>query len=191
MKSRGLTRSLAFWLNQGASFVLLHSAYEGKDGERSHALMPYFADANAFRWQDSPPLTTMHAFTEALGGAKKLAKVDDLKMAYGLSGDTELAPGAGKTPALMASDAVALLPFQISEKKFAVAAYVVTPNIAVPMKPARMTLKIDKELAGGVLTSHPSTQTKGAAQIVEQGKGSTTMSFDIRDDVTWVIFEVR
>lgn len=191
LKSRGLTRSYAFWLNQGVKFVLIHSLYEGKNDVMSHALIPYFADPNTFTWQSSKPLTTLHSFVEPLAAAKPLAKLDDLSFQYALALDSEIIPPSEKASSLMASDAVALLPFQIDEHKFAIAAYVVTPNISVPLAPAKLTLRIDKALAGDPATLHPSTQTVGKAATLEKGKDYTVVDFDICDDVTWLVIETR
>ena len=193
-KSKGLTRSYAFWLNQGVPFVLIHSAYEGADDEMSHALIPNMdTNMNGFVWQQSKPLTTLHAFAEALAGAKKLEKLDTLAFRYALAEDTVLIPASEKGGPLKASDAVALLTYQLDAKKFAVAAYVVTPTISVPMKPVKMTLQIDKAIRGDVHTLVPVTQAKGKAEILSRAKdpASTTVSFDVRDDVTWLVFEIR
>ena len=192
LKSRGLTRSLAFWLNQGASFVLLHSAYEGADDEMSHALMPFIKDPTKFTWQESKPLTTLHAFTEALATGEKLPQIEQLKFKYALEGDRVLIPATGKSAPLMASDAVALLSYQLSAKKFAVAAYIVTPNIAVPLPTTMtLTLQVDKKVDGKVTTQRPYTQQSGKVIILEQNDENTTMSLPIYDDVKWLIFDVK
>ena len=191
LKSKGLTRSLAFWLNQGASFVLIHSAYERGNAEMSHALIPDIADVKAFKWQDSRPLTTMKAFVEPLRTGQKLDKLTDLKFKYALADDAELIPASEKGGPLKASDAVALLSFQISKKKFAVAAYVVTPTITVPYKPTKMTLQVDKKVRGDVATSNPVSGATGKATIVEKTEAATTMTFDVTDDVTWLVFQIN
>jgi len=191
IKQRGLTRSLAFWLNQGAPFVLLHSAYENRRDEMTHALMPYMKDPLKFRWSDSAPLTTLRLFVEPLAGAKKLTKLEPLKFRYALAEDAELIPATGKAGPIRASDAVALLPFQIDRTRFAVAAYVVTPNIALPIKPVQITLEVDKPIRPEVATLRPYTQRRGAAAIVQRGEHATTIRFEIADDVTWMIFRTR
>ena len=197
LKRRGLTRSLAFWLNQGASFVLLHSAYEPGSpaaGEMAHSLIPHDIIPAAFRWQDAPPLVTLRAFVDALAGAKPIAAPAALHFRYSLSPDPLIVPPSGRTAGLRASDAVALLTFQLDERKFAVAAYVVSPNIAVRLTPMRMVLQIDREVTNaGVLTSQPYLQARGKAMPVAAGQapGTTTISFDIQDDVTWLTFETK
>ena len=87
--------------------------------------------------------------------------------------------------------AVTLLPFQIDLKKFAVAAYVMTPNIAKPMSPAKMTLEIDKKINGGASVLRPCTQHESQARVVKQNDNATTVEFDIADDVTWLVFEAE
>ena len=191
IKSRGLTRTLAFWLNQGAAFVLLHSAYEGKTDEMSHALMPYMEDPLKFRWSDSRPLSALRALVSAWDGAEKLAELDELTFQFSLAEDAELIGPSAEGGRLTASDAVALLPFQVTARRFAVAAYVVTPNIAAPMAPVRMALRIGRTVAGDVATLHPSGGASGKAEIVRREDGATTIAFDVRDDVTWLVFDVK
>ena len=193
LKCKGLTRSLAFWINQGVPFVLIHSAYEGADDEMSHALMPKIADPLTFKWEYSRPLSTMHSFIEPVAGARQVNTLTGLKFKYALADDTELIPKSEKGEPLKASDAVAILPFQISKKKFAVAAYVVTPTITVPLKPTKMTLQVDQIVKGEVATLHPVTQVKGAATILETNTKdkTTTMSFTVDDSVTWVVFTAK
>ncbi|HEY8666864.1 MAG TPA: hypothetical protein VIL86_09375 [Tepidisphaeraceae bacterium] len=191
LKSAGLTRSLAFWLNQGSAFVLLHSAYEGADDEMSHALLPAIKDPLAFKWQDSKPLTAMHAFVQPLQNAKKIDKPTDLSFRYALAPDSELIAKSETGGPQKASDAVALLTFQVAPKKFAVAAYVVTPNIANPYPGATMTLQIDKAIAGDITTLRPATGEQAKATTVSTDNATTTATFPLTADVTWLTFETK
>jgi hypothetical protein len=195
IKRRALTRSLAFWLNQGASFVLLHSAYEPGSparGEMAHSLIPGSIDPAKFRWQEAPPLVTLRAFCDGLASAKPVETLTDLRFRYALRPDPVLIPGTGRGQPLRASDAVALLPFQLGERSFAVAAYIVSPNVAQRMRPVRMTLQIDRSLtSAGASLIEPYTQTRGCALVIARSSGSATLSFDIHDDVTWLRFEVE
>jgi hypothetical protein len=184
LKQRGLTRSLAFWLNQGAEFVLLHAAYEGKDAEMSHALIPFLADPLKFRWHDAPPLVTLHSLCDGLAGAKPIEKLTALKFRYALADDSVLIP-----PFLKASDAIALLPFQMDAKRFAVAAYVVSPNIAEPMAPVPLTLEVDRRVRKA--SAHrPGIRTTQEIAIVERAAEQTRLRFPVADDVTWVRIEI-
>jgi len=172
------------WLNQGASFVLLHSAYEGANDEMSHALIPRIADPATFRWQEAPPLVGLRAFCDGLKDAKPVKAPADLRFRYALSPDPVLIP-----PRTRASDLVALLPFRLDERRVAVAAYVLTPNIADRLRPVRMTLEVDRRLAAAT-TLRPSTQMEGAALITARTDNSTTLSLDLTDDVTWLQLQV-
>ena len=197
MKERGLTRSLAFWLNQGAPLVLLHSAYEPgrKDnGEMTHSIVSTDINPLTMRWQDEPCLTTLRAFCDGLAGAKPLANAQlrNLQFRYALEPDPVLIPATGKGKALRASDAIALLTFQLDERRFAVAAYVVSPNIAERLRPVRLTLQIDGRVTDdGVSWLHPSNQARGTAAILDRTANATTVSCDITDDVTWLRFELE
>ena len=196
IKQRALTRSLAFWLNQGASFVLLHSAYEpgsSKRGELTHSLIPGPPMEPAlFRWHQAPPLVTLRSFCDGLDGAKPLDKPADLKFRYALDPDPVLIPATGQAGPLKASDAIALLTFQVDKHRFAVAAYVVSPNVAQPTEPMKVTLVVDRMLTdAGALTLRPYLGTTGKAKTVARSQGSTTLEFDLYDDVTWLRFEVQ
>ena len=195
MKQRGLTRSLAFWLNQGAAFVLIHSAYEPgqKDGgEVSHALIPgEIKDTAAFRWEDAPPLRTLRLFCDGLAGARPVEKPQDLRFRFSVEPDPVLIPRTGNAGPMRASDLVALLPFQLDDKRFAVAAYVVTPNIAVPMEPVRITVEVDRGIRGDAALLRPYTEAAGEADVLRRDAKSTTLRFPLADDVTWVRFEVE
>lgn len=192
IKSKGLTRTYAFWLNQGASFVLIHSAYEGANDEMSHALIPNFGkNPEAFKWQQSRPLATLKDFLSPLQSAKKLDKLTDLKFKYALAQDSELIAKSPKGGPLMASDAVAILPFQVSKKKFAVACYVVTPDISKAYKGTLMTLQVDKKIKGDAAIARPVEHKTAKATLIESKADATTLAFPVTDDVTWVVFEIE
>ncbi|HEY8665917.1 MAG TPA: hypothetical protein VIL86_04585 [Tepidisphaeraceae bacterium] len=195
IKQRSMGRSYAFWLNQGAAYVLWHSAYESgaaDNGAGQHSVLPSGIDPAKFQWYNSKPLATLKTFTDALADAKPLEKVDPIEFKFDVVPNPVLIEQSSDSQTeLRARDAVALLPFQIDAKTYAVAAYVVSPNVTVPMKTIKMTLRVDKAIKGGAWTSNAYTQTQGPAQMVETTKDSSTMKFDLRDDVTWVRFTVE
>jgi hypothetical protein len=193
LKSRGLTRSLALWLHAGAPCVLLHSAMEpgsADGGEANHSLLPWPLEPRTFTWQQAPPLVTLRAFADGLAGAKAVTIPATLHFRYAVSPDPVLIPASTGGGLLKASDAVVLLPFQLDDKRFSVAVYVMTPNIAVRMTPLRMTLQIDKRVTpAGVAVSHPSTRMTGSAEVLARTE-ATTIAFDVTDDVTWLRFAI-
>jgi len=192
IKNRATGRSLAFWLNQGARFVLLHSAYEPRGAEMNHCVLPSGLDPNTFRWQDAPPLRVIHAFCEGLKGAKPIENPAELHFRFALEPDPVLFGKSEKGGPLRASDAVALLPFQIDDNEFAVAAYVVTPDVTRRMRPLKMTLQVQGEVSdAGVSTLQVSRQAPGSAMVVDRTGGWTTLVFDVRDDVTLLRFELK
>jgi hypothetical protein len=190
IKSRGLTRSLAFWLNQGAKFVLLHSAFEAGQpdaGETVHSLIAETEDITSFELEDSQPLATLASFTSALAGAEKLDKITPLNFRFTLANDFILIPASkGSDKVLRASDAVTLLPFQLDDNSYAVAAYVMSTDISRPITPIPITIEIDRKIAGDVKTIVPVTKATGTAKVA-----GSTVTFDLRDDVTWMVFDVE
>ena len=195
LQERGLTRSLAFWLNQGSTAVLLHSATEpgsAKGGEASHALIPQPIDPQTFRWYQAPPLVALKSFCDGLAGAKQLKKVESLSFRYRVQPDPILIPPTGSAGPLKASDALTILPFQLDETSYAVAVYAMTPNIAVAMPAAKITLEIDKELATPRVESlRPSCGMTAIPKVAASTGGVTSVTFDLTDDVTWLRFKVK
>ena len=190
MKSAGLARILAFWLNQGAAFVLLHSAYEGKKDEMSHALIPYLENPPAFRWQDSMPLATLHNFTSPLQGARRLKgkEIASFDFRFRLDPDPVLIPATGDGKPSHASDLLAILPFQISRNEAAIAVYVVTPNIAVPLNPLTLTLEINRPARKKptIVDTMRGTETEAGKCLI--GEKSTTLEMETSDTVRWIRF---
>jgi hypothetical protein len=196
LKQRGLTRSLAFWLNQGATFVVLHSLYEegrSDDGEMAPTLLPTSIKPGRFAIEQSKPLMTLRSFCDALAGAIPIDKPTQLRLRFGLASDPVLIPaGSDSQPSLTASDAVVLLPFQIDRKTFAIAAYVMTPNLACRMPPIPATIEVDGKLAGpAVHTIRPATLQRGTARVTNRTENSTAVSIDLCDDVTWLRCELE
>jgi hypothetical protein len=193
LKARGLTRSLAFWLNQGSPFVLLHSAYEPgarQGGELVHSLIPGPLDPERFRWYQAPPLVALRSFCDGLEGATPVAApAADLHFRFALAPDPELIPAMGEAGPLRASDAIALLTFQLDAKRFAVAAYVVSPDIRHAVGPLQLTLEVDRALAGPPALLRPFTGATGRAKLLRSADGGSRIACDIYDDVTWIRFE--
>jgi hypothetical protein len=192
IKQRALTRSLAFWLNQGARMVLMHSAYEADqpdDGAGAHSLLPTSIDPETFTVDRSPPLTTLRSFVQALAGATPIAHPAALRFRFALDPDPVLIPASGASAPLFASDAIALLPFQIDRHMYAVAAYIVSPNVAQPLDPIAATIQIDRRIAGPVAAIRPATQQRDTAPVEHRGN-STLVRFEIYDDVTWLRFAI-
>jgi len=191
IKSRALTRTLAFWLNQGSAYILLHSAYEGADDEMSFSMIPELKNPAAFSWKQSQPLRTMHALSSAFDGAQKLNKIKPLAFRYELADDAELIPAVPMMGPLRASDAMVILPFQVTPTRYAVAVYVMTPNMFERLSPRQMTLEISAAIPGDVRTLVPTTQTEGKATVLSRAAATTTVQFDVSDDVTMLIFDVK
>ncbi len=193
LKAAGLGRILAFWLNQGAKFVLLHSAYEGKNDIMSHALIPYLENPLACRWQDSLPLSVLNHFTSALSGSRRLSQRDivHFEFRFRLDPDPVLIPPTGNAKPFRASDLLALLPFQLSKNEAAIAVYVVTPNIAVPLDPLTLTLEINKPTQRKPLIMDSLTGQKTDPQDWSVRENTTMLTMEISDTVRWLSIRFR
>jgi hypothetical protein len=188
IKQKCVARALAFWLHQGAEFVLLHSAYEGKQDVMSHALIPYLPDPASFDWRSAPPLAIVAAFQAALRPAQPDTTPRALRMRFALEPDPVLIPDRGAGP-LRASDAVALLPFQTGNNRFAIAAYVLTPDITQDLGPLALSLRIDAHTTSAtaqrLLTGDTTTLD------VEHDNGESLLHADLYDDLTWIVLETK
>ncbi|MCL2701727.1 MAG: hypothetical protein FWE88_08545 [Phycisphaerae bacterium] len=195
IKTRSIVRTLGFWMNQGADQVLVHSAYEGKTDEMTHALIPFVEKPEDFRWENSRPLTAMHRLATAFDGAKPIAdkNIKPLSFRYALAKDSVLIPTIqedGKP--LTASDAMTILPFQIDSKKYAVMVYVQTPDITKRLEPVTMTLSIDKVVKGDVKLIVPSNAAAdGKAQVSQAKDNFTLVTFPVSDEATVLVFDVK
>jgi hypothetical protein len=195
IKARALTRSLAFWLNQGAEFVVLHSAYEpdaADGGANAYSLIPNIANGGPFEYQRPIPLLALKSFTDAFAAAEPLEELVNLTFEYALADDPELIPGSSHATGLRASDLLAVLPFQVARKRYAVALYVVTPNIARPMAALPITLQVGARLTStGAVALRPADQTAATIRYIERIGARTALTFDIHDAVTWLVFDVE
>ncbi len=191
MKAMGTTRQLAFWLNQGAEFVLLHSAYEPRakeGGEFVHSLIANPIDPASFKWTDSEPLRAVKQLADVLGAGEPVAARDPgFEFAHRLADDAVLIPASGDAGPLRASDVVAILPCQLSAGRYAIAVYIVTPDIAEPLDATRMTLRL-----GVPLTEASAVGPVGAtgdATVTITDAASGTVEIPVSDAVTWLVVE--
>jgi len=191
IKSRAMTRSFAFWLNQGSTSVLVHSAYDNGTDEMFFSLIPVLPEPASFSWKQSQPLRAMHAFASAFDGAVPLKKITPLSFRYSLLIDRMLIPAVPTMGPLLASDAMVILPFQVTPTRYAVAVYVMTPNMFERLSPREMTLEISAAIPGDVRTLVPTTQAEGKATVLSRDAKTTTVQFDVSDDVILLIFDVQ
>jgi len=194
IKERSIVRTLGFWMNQGADQVLVHSAYEGKTDEMTHALIPFVEKPEDFRWENSRPLTAMNRIVKAFAGAKPITdkNIKPLSFRYALSDNSVLIPASGEDgKPLTASDAVTILPFQIDSKKYAVMVYVQTPDITRRLAAVPMTLSIDKPIKGSVQAIVPSNGADAKAELSQVKDTFSLISLEISDDPVILVFEVK
>jgi len=195
IKTRSIVRTLGFWMNQGADQVLVHSAYEGKTDEMSHALIPFVEKPEDFRWENSRPLTAMNRLVKALDGAKAIAAKDikPLSFRYALAKSDVLIPASTKDgKPLTASDAITILPFQIDSKKYAVMVYVQTPDITKRLEAVPMTLSVDKPIKGKVQMVVPSNPAAdGQAEVSQVKDNFSLITLPVSDEPAVLIFEVK
>jgi hypothetical protein len=158
----------------------------------SHALIPdQGQNLDTFQWPQSRPLTVLHAWVNALGDAKPVAgPLLAPRFRFAIEPDPILIAGTGNGQPLRASDAIALLPFQLDAKRLAVAAYIVTPDITKPLPTLKLTLQVDQALRA-VTARRPLEPARQQAKIRNRDRHGTTLTGEITDDVTWYVMDLR
>ncbi|MDP6380729.1 MAG: hypothetical protein QF662_05225, partial [Phycisphaerae bacterium] len=132
LKAKFAARALLFWLNKGLDGVLIHSAYEPGDEANWTVLYSGLATSAYAKYPKeklmSPVLKIVKNITGKFKGSKDLPKTRQLAFAISPSAKRANLPGKMKT-----SDILALLPYQLDKRRFIVAAYLMTPDITVPL----------------------------------------------------------
>jgi hypothetical protein len=168
-KRKFLLRAPLFWLNKGISALYIYCAFDNSD--LGFAL--FDADGSV-----SPALFALHAFTARFASAVPLDRARQLGVSLQpLGADPGVLPGDPAGRHLRRSQVVALLPFQLDARRFAIGAYVMTQDFPrdLPPVPYRITIS-GIESAGAHLTLYipdtdraeavkPSARTADAVSI--------------------------
>jgi hypothetical protein len=146
LKSLCLTRSVCLWLNKGVDAVHYFTAYQPKAldmGILPVALPGLPADAK-FDEVATPPLKVLRNLTKALADSMPLGETRSLGVEVAALGLTKNVFGGDSShPPLRHRDVLAVLPFQLTPRKFALVVYVMTYDATRPIEPEeyRLTLK--------------------------------------------------
>ncbi|MEA3216290.1 MAG: hypothetical protein QOJ19_2446 [Acidimicrobiia bacterium] len=176
-KAKAVLRVLPFWLNKGITKLELYAAYE--DDPTGFGLLQDFR-APAL----SPPLQALRNLVTPFAGAVPVAQTRPLTMKVWSTGDQpKVFDGDGNHPPLYYRDAFALLPFQVTESRFVVAAYVMGYDATQPPPPIDFQVRLANVQGERAAVSlyDPLTGAEAPMQLVARDRDSVTLKMTASD----------
>jgi hypothetical protein len=168
LKAKCALRSFCFWLNKGVDVMEYYCAYD-----REPTGMGLMSGDTV-----TPPLKAMRNLTQAFAGSVPLARTVPLQVEVSALGEPrEIFPG------LKRSDVFAALPFQVNERKFIIAAYVMSYDVMAPSSDESYRLTV-KGLPEGKFKAQwydPLRAETLPIKVVETKSGSVTVKLPVRD----------
>ena len=142
LKKKFLLRSVLFWLDKGIDRIFIFVSGPDKNNEGMGMLLAKCRELRTpppedqlDRWL-SPALLALRRGLRSFEGAKPIAQTRAFDLKYAWLGPErkvfEMPPGK---PTLRYRDLVAVLPFQLDERRFAFAYYLMSPNYNVEDMP--------------------------------------------------------
>jgi hypothetical protein len=191
LKSLCATRSFCFWLNKGVDVLHYFCAFESKAD--SFGLLPTNltllpADAK-FDDVATPPMRAIRNLARAFAGSEPLAQTAPLAIeATALGPQTKIFEGDATHPPLWAREVLAVLPFQVSERKHVVAVYVMTRDATQPIAPARSRLRISGA-CGDRVTGYDPLEDRPVPLEVHQRDAALEITLPVADHPRLLIME--
>jgi hypothetical protein len=185
LKTLCLTRSICLWLNKGVDVMHYFVAYDREPLGMGllPADFPKLPADTTFDKAATPPLKALRNLTRALGDSMPLETTRPLNIEVTALGEQKkVFEGHAKHPPLWHRDVLAVLPFQITPKKFAVVVYVITYDATRPMAEERYRLAI-KGVKGGasVALYDPLEDKRIAIGAVRGGGDGVEVDVPVRD----------
>jgi len=191
LKEKFILRALLFWLNKGIDRLTLFVSGPDKNEEgmgfhlakvKELKAMPPEGEADAWL---SPALRALRRTVRAFDGAVPIAKprAFDLKVAK-LTHDRKVFDAPEGKPTLWFRDLFAVLPFQVTEKRFVLALYEMTPNYSVeelPDAPYRLTIRPVEGKTTRASYYDPLADKALPVKVVERGEHALTIELPVID----------
>jgi len=145
LKTKCLLRSFCFWLNKGIDVLHYFCAY-GRSPLEMGLLPPgleKLPSQTPFERVATPPLRALRNLVRAFEGSQPLKEVCQLSVdVVALGKQRAIFEGDAKHPPLWRREVFAFLPFQVNERKFVIAVYVMTYDATEPSVEERFRLFI-------------------------------------------------
>lgn len=192
-KARCLVRYLPFWLNKGLAELYVSRAWDADPLGRG-VLDPGVSPADRGASADDlvgEPLAALANLTSAFEGAEELDDVRQLAVEVTALGDQRRVFGGGDGSGLWERDLLAVLPFQVTASRFAVATYVLTYDLTAPIEPEpyRLTFTDLEPEEAEVRWYDPMTGDDGPVTDLVRGERSITVTVDVADTTRLLLID--
>ncbi len=171
-KSKFLLRAPMFWLNKGISALYVYAVYETDP----LGFGIFDADGGV-----SPAMRALHMLTRHLAAAEPISAPRRLTLSLdrsdgGAAADSE----RGETAPI---DRVAILPFQVTDRRFALGVYVMTRDFPADLPPREHTLSISGVRGDGAAVSYysPFTDSAEPVKVKARSDHSITVTVGVTD----------
>ena len=193
-KAKTLLRGSLFWLNKGLKAIWFYADFHGGEPEHfalSLDLLPSWA-ADLRSYPADPdsalglPLRALRNLTAMFKPAKALSSIRQLDIeAAAAEGDGGglIFAGKGSHPSFTYQDALAILPFQVDERAFIVALYVMSRNITQALPETQFVVRVTN-VAGTraqIRYVNPLTGLDAPLQVLERTDSSLLISVPVAD----------
>jgi len=205
LKEKFFLRAILFWLNKGLSRITIFQSGPEKDNEgmaislaKVRELKELPPDEKLDEWL-SPALRSLRRAVRVFDGAAPIPKARQFQIEVAKLGEDrkvfEMPVGAVREPPLLwFRDLFAVLPFQVTERKFVFALYEMTPNYNVEdLKdvPYRLTIRPLAGERSQVSYYDPIADKMLTATVAERKAESLTIELPIIDTPRLLTIEER
>lgn len=196
LKAKCALRSFCLWLNKGIDVVHYYCARSSK--AQDMGLMPpnleKIPSGAPFKEVATPPLRAVRNLTRAFADSVPLEALTPLDVdVVALGEQHKVFEGQAPHHPLWHRDVFAFLPFQVSERKFVIAVYVVTYDITKPMSEERYRLTIRNLPASPetIRLYDPLRDVTVPVRILDTGPKRATVEVSVVDYPRLLILEGR
>ncbi|HEX9992689.1 MAG TPA: hypothetical protein VGB14_07170 [Acidimicrobiales bacterium] len=192
-KARCLVRYLPFWLNKGLAELYVSRAWDADPLGRG-VLDPDVSPADRRAPDEAligEPVAALANFTSAFEGAEDLDDVRQLGVQVTALGEQRRVFGGPGEATLWERDLLAVLPFQVTRSRFAVAAYVLTYDLTTPIEPEPYRLRLaDLEPEEAEVRWYdPMTGEDEPVTDLVRGDDSITVTVDVADTTRLLLID--
>ncbi len=142
LKAKAVLRGYCFWLHKGVDVLHWYCSQDG--APINFGLLPESLPAEPdFERDATPPLRALRHLTRAFAGSRPLAPPAPLGVTLtAIGSQSKVFAGDDRHPPLWSRETVAVLPWQVDERKVIVAVYQMTYDVRVPSadEPYRLDL---------------------------------------------------
>lgn len=186
IKTKCALRSFCLWLNKGLDVMHYFQAYDRTPGGMGLLPVNIKAMANDARFDDvaTPPMRAIRNLTRAFAGAAPINKPAQLAVDITPAGPIgQVFPGDAKNGPLTNLDVFAFLPFQVTDRKFIAAVYVMTYDVTRPLPDERYRLTIRNLPAGTASVSlyDPAADRAVQVKVIRQADGVIEVEVPVID----------